>query len=323
MPEPGKWPGECPHQSSQGHSQQRVSARTFAHMPTLTHTNRAAYTVGKLNNKTIRMLVDSGASCSVIRADHVNQSEIKPVMATKLINADGRNIIPCGTTTMIVILGDFSVKQSFIVVEHLSTPIILGCDYLANNGFVLDFQQGTFHRAENPEQMLQLLPAESTSCHKITVDDDCPQAIPTKCKDHSSKIEDMPSDVHPSLTPVLEEFKELFSQQLGETNVTEHTIDTGDAAPIRIPARQILFHYANKVHAQLEDMVKEGIIRPSTSPWCAPAVYVPKSSGEIRICVDFIQLNKVTKKDSYPIPRSEGPQPLCRQLCRRLHSFFR
>ena len=43
-------------------------------------------------------------------------------------------------------------------------------------------------------------------------------------------------------------------------------------------------------------MVKEGIIRPSTSPWCAPAVYVPKSSGEIRICVDFVQRNKVTKK---------------------------
>ena len=52
----------------------------------------------------------------------------------------------------------------------------------------------------------------------------------------------------------------------------------------------------DKVNAQLEDMVKEGIIRPSTSPWCAPEVYVPKSSGEIRICVDFVQLNKVTKK---------------------------
>ena len=118
----------------------------------------------------------------------------------------------------------------------------------------------------------------------------------------------MPSDVHPNLTPVLEEFKALFSQQIGKTNVAEHTIDTGDAVPIKIPPRQIPFHLADKVHAQLDDMVKEGIIRPSTSPWCTPAVYVPKSSGEIRICVDFVQLNKVTKKDSYLVPRSEGPQ---------------
>ena len=98
MPEPGKRPEECPHQMSQGHSQQPVSTRTLAHMPTLTYTNRAAYTVGKLNNKTMRMLLDSGASCSVVRADYGNQSEIKPLTATKLINANGRNIIPRGTT---------------------------------------------------------------------------------------------------------------------------------------------------------------------------------------------------------------------------------
>ena len=188
-------------------------------MPTLAHTNRAAYTDGKVNNKTIRILLDSGASCSVIRADHARKSEIRPITTTKLVNADGRNIIPHGTTTMTVTLGDFSAKQFFLVVDHLLTPVILGCDYLTTNGFILNFKQGTFHRAENLIQMLQLLPAESISCHLITMDDDCPQAIPTTCKGHSSTTADMPSEVHPSLTPVLQEFKELFSQQLGKTNV--------------------------------------------------------------------------------------------------------
>ena len=54
-------------------------------------------------------------------------------------------------------------------------------------------------------------------------------------------------------------------------------------------------------------MAIEGITRPSSSPWCAPVVYVPKSNGDIRICVDFVQPNKVTKKDAYPVPRTEGP----------------
>ena len=54
-------------------------------------------------------------------------------------------------------------------------------------------------------------------------------------------------------------------------------------------------------------MAHEGTIRPSSSPWCAPAVYVPKPNGEIRICVDFIQLNRCTKKDSYPVPRADRP----------------
>ena len=158
----------------------------------------------------------------------------------------------------------------------------------------------------------QALPLELTelkSCGIVTIDDDCPQAIPVKRADKNDSIQfEMPTDVHPELEAVIQEFEELFSKQLGQTNVTRHVIDTGEATPIKVPPRQIPFHYAERIHAQLEDMAKEGIICRSTSPWCAPAVYVPKSSGEVRICVDFVKLNQVTKKDSYPVPRPEGPQ---------------
>ena len=55
-------------------------------------------------------------------------------------------------------------------------------------------------------------------------------------------------------------------------------------------------------------MAEEGIIRCGKSPWYAPAVYILKNNGKICICIDFIQLNIVTKKDVYPVPRAEGPQ---------------
>jgi len=219
-----------------------------------------------------------------------------------LVNADGRNITPCGTTTLTVTLGSFSVKHPFIVVDHLSVPAILGCDFLRfQHGFVLNFESGIFHRASCPRQALPLHVSELRSCNNVTIDEDCPQAIPVRCDENNVQCE-MPTDVHPSLKPVVQEFEVLFSKQLGQTNVTQHMIDTGEAAPIKVPPRQIPFHYAERVHAQLQDMAREGIIRPSTSPWCAPAVYVPKSTGEVRICVDFVKLNQVTKKDSYPVP---------------------
>ena len=120
------------------------------------------------------------------------------------------------------------------------------------------------------------------------MDDECPQAIPSACKNTISPIVDMPSDVHPALTTVLQEFKSLFSRELGKTRTTEHTIDTNEALPIKVPPRPIPFHYAEQVHQQLQEIAREGIIQPSTSPWCAPAVYVPESSGEIRICVDYV-----------------------------------
>ena len=72
--------------------------------------------------------------------------------------------------------------------------------------------------------------------------------------------------------------------------------DRRSLTPVKVPARPIPFHYLERVYNQLQEMAQEGIIRHSNSPWCAPAVYVLKSNGEIRVCVDFVQLYKVTKK---------------------------
>ena len=86
----------------------------------------------------------------------------------------------------------------------------------------------------------------------------------------------MPTDVHPVLMSVLQEFKSLFSTKLGKTTITEHTINTGEVLSIKFLPHPIPFHYAVRVHQQLQEMTQKGIIWPSTSPWCAPAVYMPK-----------------------------------------------
>ena len=141
----------------------------------------------------------------------------------------------------------------------------------------------------------------------LVLDNDYPQAIPYPAT--TSKPEpDMPTDYHPSLEILLKEHSTIFHKTLGKTMAVEHTIDTGNAQPVKVPPHPIPFHFADRVHKQLQEMAEEGIIQCSNSPWCAPAVYVPKANGEIRICVDFVQLNNITKKDSYPVPRADGPQ---------------
>ena len=55
-------------------------------------------------------------------------------------------------------------------------------------------------------------------------------------------------------------------------------------------------------------MLEQGIITSSKSPWMAPAVFVPKKSGEVRICIDYHELNKRTSKDSYPLPLPDEVQ---------------
>uniref|UniRef100_A0A1X7SFW8 Reverse transcriptase domain-containing protein n=1 Tax=Amphimedon queenslandica TaxID=400682 RepID=A0A1X7SFW8_AMPQE len=56
---------------------------------------------------------------------------------------------------------------------------------------------------------------------------------------------------------------------------------------------------------ELEEMERDGIIEKSSSEWASPLVIVKKKDGGIRLCVDYRQLNQVTKFDAYPMPRVE------------------
>ena len=60
--------------------------------------------------------------------------------------------------------------------------------------------------------------------------------------------------------------------------------------------------------SQVQTMLDEGIIRHSKSPWMATAVSVPKKSGQLRIRIDYRELNKRTTKDSYPLPLPDEVQ---------------
>ena len=54
---------------------------------------------------------------------------------------------------------------------------------------------------------------------------------------------------------------------------------------------------------QLREMMDKGYIWPSMSPWGAPILFVKKKDGTLRLCVDYRQLNKVTIKNKYPLPK--------------------
>ena len=55
-------------------------------------------------------------------------------------------------------------------------------------------------------------------------------------------------------------------------------------------------------------MLKDGVIEESSSPWLAPTVFVRKKIDDIRICVDYWEINKRTVKDAYPLPRPDEVQ---------------
>ena len=60
-----------------------------------------------------------------------------------------------------------------------------------------------------------------------------------------------------------------------------------------------------ELKSQLQELLDKGFIRPSVSPWGAPVLFVKKKDGTLRMCIDYRQINKVTVKNKYPLPRIE------------------
>ena len=90
---------------------------------------------------------------------------------------------------------------------------------------------------------------------------------------------------------------------LGETNIMMHHIDTGDARPVRQPLRRYPATHVEAISEHVDSMLKQGTIEPASSPWASNVVLVKKKDGSFRCCVDYLQLNSVTRKDIYPLPR--------------------
>ncbi|KAG8483068.1 hypothetical protein CXB51_021934 [Gossypium anomalum] len=74
--------------------------------------------------------------------------------------------------------------------------------------------------------------------------------------------------------------------------------DPVSIAPYRMTPKELV-----ELKAQIQELLDRGFIRPSVSPWGAPVLFVKKKDGTMRMCIDYRQLNKLTIKNKYPLPR--------------------
>ncbi|XP_073353713.1 uncharacterized protein [Aegilops tauschii subsp. strangulata] len=129
-----------------------------------------------------------------------------------------------------------------------------------------------------------------------------------KCDPALFSFEDVPSSLPPAVTNILQEFADVFPQDvppgLPPIRGIEHQIDLipGASLPNRAPYRTNP-EETKEIMRQVHELLDKGYIRESLSPCAVPIILVPKKDGTSRMCVDCRGINNITIRYRHPIPR--------------------
>jgi hypothetical protein len=177
---------------------------------------------------------------------------------------------------------------NLIVLDMHDFDIILGMDWLAKNHAVIDCHKKkvTLH---TPNQ------------RKITYQGGKKRNVECLLTNLEVDVKDINN------IPVVREFPNVFPRELpGLPPIRE--IEFGiDLIPRTTPISKAPYRMApaelKELRNQIKELEEKEFIRPSMSPWGAPVLFVKKKDGSLRLCTDYRELNKVTIKNKYPLPR--------------------
>nr|GEZ96383.1 putative reverse transcriptase domain-containing protein [Tanacetum cinerariifolium] len=139
----------------------------------------------------------------------------------------------------------------------------------------------------------------------------------------SKKAEDKSEEKRLEDVPIVREFPEVFPEDLPglpPARQVEFQIELvlGAALVARV-SYQLAPSEMQELSTQLQELFDKGFIRPNSSPWGAPVLFVKKKDGSFRMCIDYRELNKLTVKNRYPLPRIDDlvqeediPKTACR-----------
>ncbi|GJW08122.1 hypothetical protein Tco_1570545 [Tanacetum coccineum] len=123
----------------------------------------------------------------------------------------------------------------------------------------------------------------------------------------TKEVEDKSEEKRLEDVPIVQDFPEVFPEDLPglpPTRQVEFQIDlVPGAAPVARAPYRLAPSEMKELSEQLKELSDKGFIRPSSSPWGAPVLFVKKKDGSFRMCIDYRELNKLTVKNRYPLPR--------------------
>ena len=138
------------------------------------------------------------------------------------------------------------------------------------------------------------------------------RAVRKGCKAYAVIITDEANNVEKDKIkieniPVLNEFIDVFPEEILGLPPRRELDFTIELVRGTVPSSKALYRMnileLNELKTLLKELIDKKYIRPSVSPWGAPVIFVKKKDRTMRLCIDYRQLNKMTIKNRYPLPR--------------------
>ncbi|GJU95618.1 putative reverse transcriptase domain-containing protein [Tanacetum coccineum] len=272
-----------------------------------------------LNNRCASILFDTGADRSFVSTQFSTLINIAPTTLDHGYNvelADGRiiwvNTVLLGCTLNFL---NHPFHVDLMPVEMGTYDIIIGMDWLTKYQAIIDCAKkivripfgseilifhgdGSRNKRGTRLNIISCTKAQKyllQGCHvflaHITIKE-------TGDKSKKKQLQDV---------PIVKNFPEVFPEDLPglpHTRQVEFHIDlVPGAAPVARAPYRLAPSEMKELADQLQELSDKGFIRPSSSPWGAPVLFVKKKDGSLRMCIDYRELNKLTVKNRYPLPR--------------------
>ncbi|GJS70669.1 putative reverse transcriptase domain-containing protein [Tanacetum coccineum] len=272
-----------------------------------------------LNNRYASILFDTGADRSFVSTAFSSQFDITPSTLDHYYDvelADGRiiglNTILRGCTLNLL---NHPFNINLMPIELGSFDAIIGMDWLTKYQAIIVCAEKIVRIPWGNETLIihgdgsnqgnatRLNIISCTKTQKYLLKG-CPiflahvTAKKAKDKSEEKRLEDV---------PIVRDFPDVFPEDLPglpPTRQVEFQIDlVPGAAPVARAPYRLAPSEMKELSEQLQELSDKGFIRPSSSPWGAPVLFVKKKDESFRMCIDYRELNKLTVKNHYPLPR--------------------
>nr|GEV59094.1 putative reverse transcriptase domain-containing protein [Tanacetum cinerariifolium] len=240
-----------------------------------------------LNNRYATMLFNSGADKSFMDIKFSHLIVIKPVKLNSSYEvelADGKvvsnnSVLRSYTLNLLDHLFDIDLMP----IELGTFDVIVGMDWLVERDALIVCGKKEVH-----------VPYKN-------------KTLVVKSDSNLSRLKKEPAKKQPQDVPVICNFPEVFLHNLPGLPPPRQVEFKIELIPGAVPVKRAPYRLAPSELKELTDQLKElsekGFVRPSSSPWGALVLFVEKKDGSFRMCIDYQELNKLTVKNRYPLPR--------------------